>query len=73
MGQATSAQNLSGMAAQGNSVSAAQKKDDGVTWWCKILATTCCIVAGISRCYEKFVNLKVFSLSGRPPCIYLSL
>ncbi|CAG5128998.1 unnamed protein product [Candidula unifasciata] len=23
------------------------KHDDGVTWWCKILAKTCCVVAGI--------------------------
>ncbi|BFZ20103.1 hypothetical protein BsWGS_23142 [Bradybaena similaris] len=23
------------------------KQDDGVTWWCKILARTCCVVAGL--------------------------
>ncbi|XP_059157355.1 calcium channel flower homolog [Physella acuta] len=60
MGQTTSGQNFAAsMVSQGHP--AGQKPDDGVTWWCKILATTCCIVAGLTAMLTGLFRLLTFT------------
>ncbi|CAL1526518.1 unnamed protein product [Lymnaea stagnalis] len=63
MGQTTSAQGFAAnMVSQGGQGQpGGQKPDDGVTWWCKILATTCCIVAGITALITGLFRLLTFT------------
>ena len=62
MGQTTSGESLSsGVAGQGDARTAVQQKDDGVTWWCRILAKSACVVAGFGKASMYYITIQFVS------------
>ncbi|KAK3758800.1 hypothetical protein RRG08_030611 [Elysia crispata] len=74
MGQTTSGESLSsGVAGQGDARTAVQQKDDGVTWWCRILAKSACVVAGFVAMLTGLFRLLTFTPMCLVAGIYLML
>lgn len=74
MGQTTSGESFSSMAGQaGDARTAIQQKDDGVTWWCKIIAKSACVVAGFVAVICGLFRLLTFTPMCLVSGIYLML
>ncbi|RUS74624.1 hypothetical protein EGW08_017604 [Elysia chlorotica] len=73
MGQTTSGESLSSGAVMNPATDFQDKKNDGVTWWCRLLVKTVCVVAGFVAMLTGFFRLLTFTPMCLVAGIYLML